>query len=674
MQAVHRGMNGFLLAASTMRYSMHPLSSNIDSLSMTSPQPQDQPSSQFSLLRQRRFAPFFWTQFLGAFNDNVFKTALLTILTYDALNWTTLDVGLLNNLIPGLFILPFVLFSATAGQCAEKFEKARLSRYVKLLEIGIMALAGYGWMTHNLWVLVAAIAGMGLHSTLFGPVKYAYLPQQLKPSELIGGNGVIEMGTFVGILLGEVLGAVLVVQRPWGLTLVAISTVGVALLGWGASLGIPLTPAPVPELKINWNPFSETVRNLRFSRQNRPVYLAMLGNSWFWFYGAIVLAQFPLFARDYLHGDHNVFVLLLTIFSLGIGAGSLLCERLSGHRIEIGLVPFGAIGLSIFAIDLFIASSGYSVAVAANAAALGMGDFIAQHGSLRILFDCLMIGVFGGFYIVPLFALIQVRCDPQHLSRTIAGMNILNALFMVAAALLAMLLLRAGLNIPQIFLVTGILNALVAAYIFSLVPEFLVRFLAWLLIHTIHRVRSVNAERLPSHGAAILVCNHVSYLDAVVIMAVSPRPIRFVMDHTIFRIPVLSWLFRTARAIPIAPAREDMQVMSRAYVEIAQALHEGDLVCIFPEGKLTRDGDINEFKQGVARIIEQSPVPVIPMALRGLWGGSLLTYSKKNPFNRSFRRGPFSRLELAIGEPLAPETVTPALLQQKVSELRGDWK
>jgi 1-acyl-sn-glycerol-3-phosphate acyltransferase len=625
-------------------------------------------SNQFSLLSQRRFAPFFWTQFLGAFNDNVFKTALLTILTYDALNWTAMDVGLLNNLIPGLFILPFVLFSATAGQFAEKFEKSRLSRYVKVLEIGIMGIAAWGWMTHNLWILVAAIAGMGLHSTLFGPVKYAYLPQQLKPSELIGGNGVIEMGTFVGILLGEVLGAVLVVQRPWGLMLVAGATVGVALLGWLASLGIPITPAPAPELKINWNPFTEMVRNLRFSRQNRPVFLAMLGNSWFWFYGAIMLAQFPLFAKDYLHGDHNVFVLLLTVFSLGIGAGSLLCERLSGHRIEIGLVPFGAIGLSIFAIDLFAASNGYS-----NTATVGLSGFVAQHGSLRILFDCLMIGVFGGFYIVPLFALIQVRCDQQHLSRTIAGMNILNALFMVAAALLAMVLLRAGLTIPEIFLVTAILNALVAAYIFSLVPEFLVRFLAWLLIHTIHRVRSVNAEYLPKRGAAVLVCNHVSYLDAVVIMAVSPRPIRFVMDHNIFRIPVLSWLFRTARAIPIASARENMAVNSRAYVEIAQALHEGDLVCIFPEGKLTRDGDINDFKQGIAKIVEQSPVPVIPLALRGLWGG-LLSHRKLNPFERSFRHGPFSRLELMVGAPLAPDAVTPALLQQRVAELRGSWK
>ena len=433
------------------------------------------PSGQFSLLAQRRFGPFFWTQFFGAFNDNVFKTALLTIITYDALRWTSSDVGLLNNLIPGLFILPFVLFSALSGQLADKFDKARMARFVKLLEIGIMGVAAYGWMTHSLWILVAAVVGMGLHSTLFGPVKYAYLPQHLHTAELTGGNGMVEMGTFVGILLGEVLGAVLVVQKPWGLELIAGSTLAFALIGWLASRAIPPTPAPAPDLQINWNPWRETLRNLRFSRRNRTVFLAMLGNSWFWFYGAIVLAQFPVYARDYLHGDHSVFVLLLTVFSFGIGAGSLLCERLSRGRVEIGLVPLGAIGLSVFGFDLFLASIGYS-----NTGLVHMGGFVAQHGSLRILLDCLLIGVFGGLYIVPLFALIQTRCDRQHVSRTIAGMNILNALFMVAAALLAMVLLKMGSSIPQIFMVTAVLNALVAAAIFVAVPEFWSRFVAWL--------------------------------------------------------------------------------------------------------------------------------------------------------------------------------------------------
>ncbi|MBF8176627.1 MFS transporter [Herminiimonas contaminans] len=624
--------------------------------------------SQFKLMTQRRFAPFFWAQFFGAFNDNVFKTALLTVLTFEALSWTTMDRGFLNNLIPGLFILPFVLFSAIAGQLADKFEKSGLVRYIKLLEIAIMLMAAIGWMRHDLWLLIAAVAGMGLHSALFGPVKYAYLPQKLAPDELVGGNGLVEMGTFVGILLGEVLGAVLVLHKPWGIELVAGGTIAIACAGWLASRAIPLSPAPAPELKINWNLATETVRNIRYSKQNRPVFLSMLANSWFWFYGAILLAQFPLYAKDYLHGDHSIFVLLLTIFSLGIGTGSLLCERLSGHKVEIGLVPFGAIGLSVFGFDLFLASISYT-----NTTLVDISGFLQQHGSLRILADCLLIGVFGGLYIVPLFALIQTRCDPEHMSRTIAGMNILNAVFMVVAALVAMVLLNMGLSIPQLFMVTAILNAIVALYIFTVVPEFLLRFLAWLMLHTTHRVRTFNAERIPAEGGAILVCNHVSYMDAIVILATSPRPLRFVMDHRIFKIPLLSALFKAVRAIPIAPASEDAQIMEAAYGSIARALERGELVCIFPEGKLTRDGELNEFKGGIMKILERTPVPVIPMALRGLWG-SLWTRSADNPFQRSFRSGPFSKLELVVGQPMAVNEVTPEVLRERVAQLRGARK
>jgi 1-acyl-sn-glycerol-3-phosphate acyltransferase len=625
-------------------------------------------TSQFALLKQRRFAPFFWVQFLGAFNDNLFKTALIVILAFEAASWTSMSASTITNLIPGLFILPYVVFSATAGQIADKFEKAGLARFVKWLELVIMLVAGAGWLTHTLWLLIAAVIGMGVHSTLFGPVKYAYLPQQLKAEELMGGNGVIEAGTFVGILLGEVLGAVLVAHHSIGIEMVAGATVAVAVLGLLASYRIPLTPAPAPELKINWNPITETIRNIGYSRKNRTVFLSMLGNSWFWFYGALILAQLPVFAKDYLHGDHGVFVLLLTVFSLGIGTGSLLCERLSGHKVEIGLVPFGSIGLSLFGADLWLASGGYT-----STAAVDWLGFFAAPGAWRILFDIVMIGVFGGFFIVPLFALIQIRCDPQHISRTIAGMNILNALFMVAATGVAIVLLGLGASIPQLFLVTAILNGLVAVYIFSLVPEFLMRFLAWLLIHTLHRVKTIDADRIPEHGPAVLVCNHVSYVDAIVIGAASPRPIRFVMDHRIFNMPLLGWIFRTAKAIPIAPAKEDPWLMEKAFIDIAQALHEGDLVCIFPEGRLTTTGELNEFKGGISKILERSKVPVIPMALRGLWGHPL-SRSKDNVFERAFRKGWRSRLALAVGQPLAPVDVTPELLRVQVAQLRGDWK
>jgi 1-acyl-sn-glycerol-3-phosphate acyltransferase len=624
--------------------------------------------SQFSLLTQKRFAPFFWTQFLGAFNDNLFKTALLVTLTYDALRWTNMSSSLITNLIPGLFILPYVLFSATAGQIAEKVEKGRLSRYVKMLEIAIMGIAGIGWMTHTLWLLIAAVIGMGIHSTLFGPVKYAYLPQNLKTEELVGGNGMIEMGTFVGILFGQILGDVLVMQQPWGLALVAGGALLTAIVGLAASYRIPLSPAPQPDLKISRNFVAESFRNIKFSSKNRTVFLSILGNSWFWFYGAVVLSQFPVYSKDYLHGDHSVFVLLLIVFSIGVGAGSLLCEKLSGGKVEIGLVPFGSIGLTVFGIDLYFASLGY-----ANTASVDMAGLLAQTGSFRILADIALIGVFGGLFIVPLFALIQTRCDPAHISRTIAGMNILNALFMVVSAGMAVALLGYGFSIPQLFLITACLNALVAIYIFSLVPEFLVRFMAWLLIHTIHRVITVDVERIPAEGPAVLVCNHVSYVDALVIGAASPRPIRFVMDHRIFKAPVAGWLFRSAKAIPIASAKEDPWLMEKAYVDIAQALHDGDLVCIFPEGKLTSTGDMNEFRGGVAKIVERSKVPVIPMALRGLWG-SLLTRDKANLFERSLARGWRSRLSLAVGKPVQPQQATPEYLQEQVLALRGDWK
>ncbi len=624
--------------------------------------------SQFSLLTQKRFAPFFWTQFLGAFNDNLFKTALLVSLTYDALSWTTMSPSLLTNLIPGLFILPYVLFSATAGQIAEKVEKARLSRYVKMLEIAIMAIAGIGWMTHTLWLLIAAVIGMGIHSTLFGPVKYAYLPQNLKTEELVGGNGMIEMGTFVGILIGQILGDVLVMQQHWGVELVAAGALFAALLGLVASYRIPVSPAPQPDLKISTNFFAESIRNIAFSSKNRTVFLSMLGNSWFWFYGAVVLSQFPVFSKDYLHGDHSVFVLLLIVFSIGVGAGSLLCEKLSGGKVEIGLVPFGSIGLTVFGIDLYFASLGYT-----NTATVDMAGLLAQTGVIRILADIALIGVFGGLFIVPLFALIQTRCDPAHISRTIAGMNILNALFMVVSAGMAVALLGYGFTIPELFLITACLNALVAVYIFSLVPEFLVRFMAWLLIHTIHRVVTVDGQRIPDAGPAVLVCNHVSYVDALVIGAASPRPIRFVMDYRIFKTPLLGWLFRSAKAIPIASSKEDPWIMEKAYVDIAQALHEGDLVCIFPEGRLTTTGELNEFRGGVAKIVERSKVPVIPMALRGLWG-SLLTRDKANLFERTLARGWRSRLALAVGQPVQPQQATPEYLQEKVLALRGDWK
>jgi len=571
-------------------------------------------SSQYRLMRERRFRPLFFTQFLGAFNDNVFKTALVTLVTFRAGQLTRVDPHTLATLLPGLFILPFFLFSATSGQLADKLEKSRIARAVKLFEIAVMSLAAWGFLANSLWQLVAALFLMGVHSTVFGPVKYGYLPQHLRQEELIGGNGLIEMGTFVAILLGEVLGAWLA-TIPRGALATSATVMGVAVLGWWVSRGIPNTPPVDPSLRIGANFAAETWRNLRFAYGNRVVWLSLLGISWFWFYGATLLAQFPVYAKDVLGGDESVFILLLTIFSLGIGAGSLLCERLSGHRVEIGLVPFGAIGLTLFGVDLYFSSASQQAGTG-----LHFTQFLNAPTHWRLLADIALLGLFGGFYIVPLYALIQTRSEKTHQSRIIAANNILNAAFMVVSALVSMLLFAAGLTIPQLFLATALFNAAVAGYIYTLVPEFLLRFLAWLLVHSVYRLEKAGLDSIPESGPAIVVCNHVSFVDPLVIMAGCPRPIRFLMDYRIFKTPIMSFVFREGRAIPIAPAKEDPVLMEKAFDEVEKALAAGELIGIFPEGRITDSGEMNPFRPGISRILERSPVPVVPLALRGLWG------------------------------------------------------
>ena len=624
-------------------------------------------SSQFRLLSTRRFAPFFATQFLGAFNDNVFKNALVVLLTFQAAQWTTLVPELLANLAAGIFILPFFLFSATAGQLADKYDKARLARFVKLLEIVIVLVAGAGFALHSLTVLLAALFLLGCHSTLFGPVKYAILPQHLRADELVGGNALVEAGTFVAILLGTLAGGLLAGMAQGTVWITGFS-LAVAVLGYVAARGIPAAPAPEPSLRVNPNPLTETWRNIAFARENRTVFLSILGISWFWLYGALFLAQFPAYAKNVLGGSESVVTLLLALFTVGIGVGSLLCERLSGKQVEIGLVPFGSIGLTLFGLDLALASPDVPWSTAAGP--IGALDLVAIGAAWRVLADLVMIGVFGGFFIVPMYAMVQQRSNPAHRARIIAANNILNALFMVVGALAAGALLGAGLSIPMLFFVAALCNAAVAVYIYGLVPEFLLRFLAWLLVHTVYRLERRGIEHLPEAGPALLVCNHVSYVDALVIAAASRRPIRFVMDHRIFRWPVLSFVFRHGRAIPIAPAKEDPQMLERAFGEVAAALDAGELVAIFPEGRLTPDGEMGSFRPGVKRILDRNPVPVIPMALRGLWGSVFSRHPGRGLAR--FGIGLFPHIALVIGTPVPADVARMDGLREQVALLRGE--
>jgi 1-acyl-sn-glycerol-3-phosphate acyltransferase len=620
--------------------------------------------SQFDLFSQRRFMPFFMTQGLGAFNDNIFKNALAAMLVFQGIRMAGLNTDQLVNFSAMVFILPFFLFSALFGQFADKFEKSMQIRRVKLFEVVIMLLATLGFWLDNVALLMFVLFLLGLQSTIFGPIKYGILPQILAREELVGGNALIEMGTFVAILAGTIAGPQLAgIEVSWPYW-AGVSCLAVAAAGYLFSLRIPAAEAVDPDLKLNWNIFAETIRNLKFINENQTVLNSVLGISWFWFFGATFLVQIPSYSQNVLGGDENLMSALLALFIVGISTGSLLCEKLSGRQVEIGLVPFGAIGLTLFGLDLYFASPQVPTA------GITTMEFMTSGHNWRIMIDLLLIGTFGGFYIVPLYALVQSRSTPSHLSRVIAGLNILNALFMVVAAVMAMLILGpVGLSIPELFLISAILNAVVAVYIFRLVPEFLMRFLVWILIHTIYRVRVTGMDNIPEDGPVIVASNHVSFADPLILGGMIRRPVNFVMYHKIYKIPVLNFIFRTGKAIPIAGRAEDPEILDNAYRRMHGVLEEGDVLGIFPEGKITSDGEISEFKPGIDKVIAEQPVPVVPVALCKLWGS---LFSRRDPLHKRRPYKLWSRIELRIGKVIPPEEVNAQRLQREVQKLRGD--
>lgn len=623
--------------------------------------------NQFELLKQRRFLPFFLTQSLGAFNDNVFRQSIIGLLFW--IGVSEAERTLYTNLAPALFILPYFLFSATAGQFAEKLEKSRLIRITTGMEIAIMSLAGIGFLAQNMPILLVALFATGVQSTLFGPVKYSILPSVLKPEELTGGNGLVEMGTSISILAGMIFGGLIFkLAGDHGPVAATTALVLLAVTGNLVSRLIPRVDAGAPDTQVNWVPLAGTREILRLARRQPAVRNAILGISWFWFFGTLLTAQLPTYAIKHLGGDETLYLLALALFSVGTGIGSLLCERLSQRTVEIGLVPFGALGMTVFCIDLYFARPGVAAATGLDVAA-----FLQQPGSLRIALDLVLIGLFAGLYAVPLFALVQSRTPRSELSRVIAALNIQNAVFIVTAALSALLLQRLlGWSIPELYLAVGLATAVVAVFIFSLVPEFFMRFLAWIYIRLMYRIEVHGVEtHVPDEGPALLVCNHVSYMDALLLSSAVPRPIRFVMYYRIFNTPGARWAFKAARAIPIAGRHEDAALMERAFAEVDRALADGELVCIFPEGRLTPDGAIGPFKAGLERILATRPVPVVPMAIRGMWAsiwsraGLLNTLRMPNRFR--------ARIAVLADAPVDGAVATAAQLEEKVKAMRGQW-
>ncbi len=620
-------------------------------------------STQFQLLFTRRLGPLFTTQFFGAFNDNLFRAALTVFFVYGGL-LAAEQTDLAVNAAAGLFVLPFFLFSALSGQVADAHEKSRLIRRVKLLEIVVALLAGASLFLQSLTLMFVVLFLLGFQSTLFGPLKFSVLPQHLNESELVGGNGIVGMGTFVAILLGTIVGTVVGSAEAVSAWLFAL-VLAVAVSGYLASRQIPEAPANDAGRPVEWNPITSTWNVIALARERKSVFLSILGISWFWLTGAVYIAQIPNLTREHLAGGPTVVTLFLTVFTVAVAIGSLLCERLSGRRIEIGLVPFGAIGLSAAGIDAYFAILAIEADGMRNA-----WQFLAGDGSLRLLIDLLVLGICGGMYVIPLLAFIQARTPEDRRARVIGANNILNSLFMVAGAGLAIVWLTVlHLTIPSLLLAVAIANVAVAAYIFGRVPEFAMRFLIWALSHTMYRVTHRGLEKIPDRGAAVIVCNHVSYVDALLLAGAVRRPIRFIVFKPIYDIPVLHFVFRTGRAIPIAGKSGDAQTYEAAFRTIREGLGDGDLFCIFPEGALTRDGRIGEFRPGIERILAETPVPVVPVALRGLWGSF---FSYKAGFFRNTGRF-WSRVQVVAGDPVPAAHATAPGLRDKVAALRGEF-
>lgn len=616
--------------------------------------------NQFALLRTRRFLPFFMTQLLGVLNDNIYKNALMLILIFKFTEMT-IETNTIMNLAAGLFILPFFLFSGIAGRIADRYDKALLIRRLKLAEILIMVSAACALAMESHSVMMFLLFCMGTQSAFFGPIKYSIIPQHLNNKELVGGNALVEMGTFLAILVGTLMAGILVGLDDY-VMYIGVVILLLAALGYLCSRQIPSASANQPNIEIGINILTYTVESLKKSYRDRKVFMAILAISWFWFLGASYLTQIPNFVKIQLGGNNEVVTIVLATFSIGIAVGSLLCEMLSRRTIELGIVPIGSMGISLFGIAL------YSHIPESSLMQVGASAFLSSIDNIWVLVNITMIGIFGGLFIVPLYAWVQNRSNPVERSQIISAINIMNSLFMVISAVVATLFLGVlEWAIPHYFLMVALANIVVAAYVYYQVPVFVARFVIWMLSHTLYRVRHIDLHHIPEKGAAVIVCNHVSYMDALIMGGAIQRPIRFVMNHKIYHTPALNWLFKIVNAIPIASKTQCPEIYERAMGQVSDALSHGELVCIFPEGQLTRDGEIDTFRRGIETIIEQNPVPVIPMALNGMWG-SFFSHEGGKILQGSPKRF-WSKISLVASNAIKPEYVSANALRDRVLAL-----
>jgi 1-acyl-sn-glycerol-3-phosphate acyltransferase len=617
------------------------------------------------LLVDRRFGPLFWSQFTVAFNDNLLKTGIIFLMTFGARTFghevrvLGMNADQLNPLAAAMLIVPFILFSASAGQLADKVSRRTIIVATKLAELIFMAVAaagfaaaGLGAPALGLTVLVFLLLFTGAQSAIYGPAKYSIVPELVDESQLVTANALLQMGSYLAIL-GGVIAAGSLVALPGGPFWLGGSIVTVSLLGYLASRALPNTPAANPEQRVDWLSAAPSISVVRKLMANQVLRRSVTGISWFWAFGACLLTLFPVWTRDALNGNEALATWFMALFSVGIGAGSLLCNRLSPHGLELGLVAVGGIGLTLFPFLLWVFGAPFGEV----SSEMGVLAFLQTWQGVVVSGIVASIAASGGLFVVPLYSLLQSRAADEERGQILAANNLVSSVYILVSQAGLIALGFAGTSERNVFLILAIVNLVGVAWLYTIIPEFLYRFLAWIIGRLMYRLEVTGIEKIPRQGACIIVCNHVTFVDWLIVGGACPRPTRFVMDKFMFQLPIVNRFVKRCKAIPIASKKVDPELLEKAWDRIAEELEAGNVVCIFPEGGLTRDGEPLEYRPGIEKIVERTPVPVVTLAMNGMWG-SFFSRVDGAALKKPFRRGLRSRIWLTVHEVLTPDEVT----------------
>ncbi len=611
--------------------------------------------------KDSRFWPLFWTQFLGALNDNFFKNALVILITYKSISLFGLNSSSLVAMAGGIFILPFFLCSATAGQIADKYDKSTIIKIAKVSELVIMALAGIGFYTNNYLILMVVLFLMGAQSSFFGPLKYGIIPDLLHNDEIVTGNAFIASGTFIAILIGTIIGG-LSASFESAQSIISLGVVAVSLIGIAFSLKVKHAPARDKSLQVDYTFLPPAWEIMKLTMKDKKIFHTIMGVSWFWFIGAMILSLLPALVKDVFFGSGVVGTLFLATFSIGMGVGGALCDKLSGKRVEVGMVPMAAVLMSLFMFDLGYVGANWQGN--ANEGLLNISQFFMQDNSIRAVIDLFFVSIFGGLFIIPQMAFIQRYSPKEIVARTIAGNNIWNSLFMVMAAVMIIVFNILKFGPGEIFAIVAVINFLLSFYFFAIRSDETWRFVCWCFCHLLYDMEVQGEEKIPETGPVILCMNHISFVDWLMVMAVSNRPVRFIIDHLFYYVPTGPFWFKQASLIPIATKKENPEILEKAYADIAHGLQTGHILGLFPEGFISRNGQMRRFQPGVNRILKHDPTPVIPIALEGLWG-SFFSFSGGGPLKGlpTFSR---RKVKLKIMDPISPEDFNLHDLEDKI--------